>query len=104
MGRGGAGKAVVLGEVTRRGAGVAEGVCDALHELLGDVFVELAGAGARGHDALDGAVVQGSERGRVAERGVEVGGVEAIAEQQDLPRLVAPEPRCSPAHQPEKFG
>jgi hypothetical protein len=36
-----AGEAVVLGEVARRGAHVAEGIGDAAHGLLGNVLVEL---------------------------------------------------------------
>ena len=75
---------------------------DAACGLGGDVLVEGARRGAGGEDALDGLVVEGAEEGGVAERGVEIGGGEALAEQEDLAGLVAPDPRRPGAHEAEE--
>jgi hypothetical protein len=86
------------------GAVLAEGVGDAAHGLLGDVLVERAGGGAGGEDALDGVMVEGAEAGGVGEGGVEIGGGEALAEQEDLAGVMSPEPRRPRAHQAEESG
>jgi len=72
--------------------------------VLGDVFVERAGGGARGHDALDGVMLEGAEGGGVSERGVEIGGGVALAEQQDLASLVSPEAHRPGAQETKEVG
>ena len=81
-----------------------ERVGDAPHGLLRDVLVERARRRARSEDALDGVVLEGAEGGRVTECGVEVVGGEALAEQEDLARLVSPDPRRPGAHEAEEAG
>lgn len=96
---GSAGEAVVFGEIARRCAPLPKGVGDAVHGLLGDVFVERSRARAGCKDALDGACVEGAKARGVAERGVDVGGREALSQEQDLTCLVSPVSRRSRAHQ-----
>jgi hypothetical protein len=80
-----------------------ERLLDASRGLLGDVLVERARHRARGEDALDGTMVEGTEGGCVSERGVDVDSAEALAQEQDLAGLRAPDARCSETHQPEEF-
>jgi hypothetical protein len=87
-----------------RGARLTERVGDAAHGLLGDVLVERAWRRARGEDAPDGVVLEGAEAGCVAEGGVEIGGGEALSEQQDLARLMCPQARRPGAHEAEEAG
>ena len=83
---------VVLGEVARGGDGLAERVVDAPGGVLGDVLVE----GARGWRARRGCarrrLLERAEASGVGERGVDVGGVVALAQQEDLPGLMPPDP------------
>ena len=70
---------------------MTERLFDVAGGLLGDVLVERARHGARSEDALDGAMVEGAEGGGMSERGVDVGGAKALAQEQDLPCLRAPD-------------
>jgi hypothetical protein len=72
--------------------------------VLGDVLVERARQGARGEDALDGGVVPRTERRGVAERAIDLVGGIALAQEQDLARLRAPDARWAEAHQTEELG
>src|SRR5271166_4642553 len=95
---------VVLGEVARLGPGLPEGLFEPARHVLGDVLVEGARRGPSGQDALDGEVLEGSERCGVSECTVEVGGVVALAQQQDLTSLMTPDPWRAEAHQTKKVG
>lgn len=97
-------ESVVLGEVARGGARLAEREGDAADSLLGDVLVEGARGGASGEDARDSVGVEGAKAGGVAESGVEVGRRVALAEEQDLARLMSPDAHRSPAHELEEGG
>ena len=81
-----------------------ERLFDAARGLLGDVLVERARHRARSEDSLDGPMVEGAEGGGVSECGVDVGGAEALAQEQDLACLRAPDARRAEAHQPEECG
>lgn len=59
--------------------------------LLNDVLGEAARGGAGGEDALDGAALEGAKGAGVRERGVEITGGVALAEEQDLASMVAGE-------------
>src|SRR6478672_5983432 len=72
--------------------------------VLGDVLVERARQGPRGEDALDGGVVARAERGGMTEREIDLVGGVALAQEQDLAGLRAPDPRWTEAHQAEEFG
>ena len=61
--------------------------------VLGDVFGEGAGGGAGGEDAGDGVVVEGAEGVGVAQGADEVGGRVALAQQQDLARVIGRQAR-----------
>lgn len=47
-------------------------------------------------------MVEGAEGCGVTERSVDIGGAEALAKQQDLPRLRAPDAGRAEAHEPEE--
>lgn len=81
--RGGCGErqAIVLSKVARLGARSAECLLDALGVLFGDVFVERAGRGACGDNALDGRKIERAVAGRVAEGGVELFGRVALTQE-----------------------
>jgi hypothetical protein len=83
---------------------VAEGALDSSHGLLCDVFVEGAGRGARGEDSLNGAVVEGAEGRGVGEGGIDIGGGIALAQKQDLARLMGPDTSRAGAHQAKEGG
>ena len=103
-GRKGAREAVVLGEVAGPGARGAEGFGDSPDGLLGDVFVERAGGGARGHDALDSVVLESAEGGGVSERRVEILSGIPLAQQQDLTSLMSPDAWGPRAQETEEVG
>ena len=67
--------------------------------VLGDVLVERAGQRPRGEDALDGGVVARAERDGMTEREIDLVGGVALAQEQDLAGLRAPDPRWTEAHQ-----
>jgi hypothetical protein len=71
--------------------------------VLGDILVERARQGARGEDALDGGVVARAERRGVAERAIDLVGGIALAQEQNLARLRAPDARRPEAHQAEEL-
>lgn len=104
MGSRGEGQAIVLGEIARARALLAECFFEAARGLLGDVFIEGAWARTGGEDALDGVVFERAEGRGVPERGVDVGGGIALAQEEDLARLVAPEPRHAEEHQSKERG
>ena len=85
------GEAVVLVEVAQAGVRAVEGLGQPAGGLLGDVLGEAAWGGARGQDPLDGLVLEGAEGTGVGERGGEVGGGVALAQEQDLTGVVAGE-------------
>ena len=78
---------------------MTEGLVDPPRGLLGDVLVEGARPGARGEDAVDGGVVARAERGGVAQGLVDLLGAIALAQQQDVSRLDAPDTWRALAHQ-----
>ena len=80
MGGRGERQSVVLGEVPRSGAFLAEGLLEPAGRLLGDVLVEGARAGASRKDALDGVMVERTEGRGVAERRGEIFGGVALTE------------------------
>lgn len=86
------------------GARVPERLFDAARGLLGDVLVERARHRARGEDSLDGPMVESAEGGGMSERGVDIGGAETLAQEQDLACLCAPNARRAEAHQPKECG
>ena len=95
---------VVLGEVTRRGTGMAERRFDPLCGGLGDVLVEGARRRACREDALDRCVLERAERRGVAEREVDrVGGI-TLAQEQDLAGLGGPDAWRSQAHEAKELG
>src|SRR6185437_4276740 len=100
----GDGTTVVLGEVTRLGATLAEPLFEPSCRVLGDVLVQSPRGAARLEDPLDGVVVEGTEAGGMAERGVEIGGGVAGTQNEDAPRLVAPDARGPGGEQPEERG
>lgn len=53
-------------------------------------------------DALDGSGLEGAIGGGVTERCVEIGGVETLAQEQDLARLMPPNSGRSSAHEVEE--
>jgi len=81
---------VVLREIARAGALLAERLFEPARGLLGDILVEGAGGRGSGEDALDSAVIERAEGRGVPERVIEIGGVVPLAQEQDLARLVAP--------------
>ncbi len=83
------GEAVVLIEVAEMGVALIERLAKPMGGLLGDVLGEPARRGAGDEDALDGLVLEGAEGAGVGERGAEVGGGVALAQEQDLPGVVA---------------
>ena len=58
--------------------------------VFGDVLVEGAGHRTRGKDALDGAMLEGAEGCGVPKRRVDILGAKALAQEQDLTGLTAP--------------
>ena len=96
--RGGERQEIVFGEIAGLGTRFAEGLFESAHGVLGDVLVEGARRRPSRQDALDGAVVEGPERGGVSEGAVDVGGGVALAEQQDLTSAMAPDPGHAKAH------
>lgn len=84
------GQPIVLREITGPRASGPEGLGEAPSGVLGDVLVEGARTGTRQQDALDGLRVEGSVEGSVSERGVEVSGVIALAQQEDSASVVRP--------------
>ncbi len=92
-GRRGDRKAVVLVEVAGTGVASTEALVETTRGVLGDVLGEPARRRARGEDAGDGLLLEGTEGVGMAERAVEVGGGEALAQEQDLARVVARLPR-----------
>ena len=83
---------------------MTEGFFEPSRGVLGDVLVERARQGARGEDALDGGMVARAERRGVAERAFDLVGGVALAQEQDLARLRAPDPRWPEAHQAKELG
>lgn len=80
MGGRGERQAVVLGEVSRSGTFLAEGLFEPAGSLLGDVFVQGAWPGASCKDALDGVMIERTEGRGVPERRVEIFGGVALTE------------------------
>src|SRR5882672_7732589 len=72
--------------------------------VLGDVLVERAGQRPRGEDALDGGVIARTERDGMTEREIDLLGGVALAQEQDLAGLRAPDSRWTEAHQAEEGG
>lgn len=68
-------------------------VVEAARGVFGDVLGERARLSARGEDARHGVVVEGAVRARVAERGAQVVGRVAGAQEQELAGVVAGEAR-----------
>lgn len=97
-------KSVVLGEVARLGATLAECLFESTSRLLGDVLVERPWRRARLDDALDGCVLERAEARGVGERSVDVGGAEPGAKEENAARLVAPNAWRAGAQQTEEGG
>ena len=72
--------------------------------VLGDILVEGPGRRARLEDALDGAMLEGTEPRGMRERSVEVLGGIASAEHEDAARLVTPDARGARAQQAKERG
>ena len=66
----------------------AEALLEAAEGLLGDILCESAGPGAGKQDARNGGVLEGAVGERVAEGAFEVVGGVALAQQEDLARVV----------------
>jgi len=103
-GRRGDGKAVVLVEVAGAGVAGAEALVEATRGVLGDVLGEPSRGRARGEDAGDGLLLEGAEGKGMAERAVEVGGGEALAEEEDLSGVVTGELGRGRAHEAGEEG
>src|SRR4051794_33362436 len=73
-------------------------------DVLGDVLVERAGQCPCSEDALDGGVIARAERDCITEREIDLVGSVALAQEQDLAGLRAPDSRWTEAHQAEEFG
>lgn len=83
---------------------MTERLLDPLHGVLRDVLIESARHHARNEDALDGRVIDDAEGCGVAEREHELVGGVALAKEQDLTGLSAPDSRWALAHQREELG
>jgi hypothetical protein len=103
-GRRGDRQAVVLVEVAGTGVAGTEALVETPRGVIGDVLGEPARRRARGEDAGDGLLLEGTEGVGMAERAVEVGGGEALAQEQDLARVVARLPRRMGAEQAGEEG
>ncbi len=71
----------------------AGALVEAARGVLGDVLGEGPGRDAGGEDARDGLVLEGAEGAGVAQRGAQVGRRVALAQEQDLARLVSGQAR-----------
>ena len=84
---------------------MAEGCFEPASRVFGDVLVERAWQRSRGEDALDGGVVACAERRGMTERAIDLVGVVALAQEQDLARMRAPHARrVDEAHQAKELG
>src|SRR3990172_9079187 len=83
------GRRVVLGEVGGLGVAAREEALELVGGGAGGVLVEPPHRGAGDEDALDGAVLEGAVGQGVRQRADEVGRVEAGAQRQDAPGVVA---------------
>ena len=84
------GKSVVFGEVTRPVSVLPEGRGNSGDGIFSDIFIERARLGAYAQDALDRLVLVRSVKGCVSEGRIEVSGIVAFTQQQNLPGLTSP--------------
>src|SRR5262249_54969940 len=101
-GSGGKRETVVLGEISRLGPGFPERLLEPLCRRFRNVLVEGARRAVGGEDTLYGAQLHGTKGSGVTECAIDVTGAIALAQEQDLASLMAPNTAGGSRHQPKK--